>query len=180
MGPETMTRSRRPTALAAALALASLLGCEPVPEGGPAAPVRAVTECEVTRIADGDSIDCAPLGRIRLVGIDTPELSQDPIGRVAADVLRSHIPIGSRVGVELDVEERDRNGRLLGYVWAEGRLVNWLMVRSGHAVTLTYPPNVQYVDALEAAQGAARSERSGLWAADGFDCLPIERRRGSC
>ena len=48
--------------------------------------------------------------------------------------------------LEQDVQSRDRNGRLLAYVWRSGRMVNWEMVRWGWVVTLTYAPNVQYVE----------------------------------
>ncbi len=147
---------------------------------GPPAPVRETSRCVVERIGDGDSLVCRGRGRVRLVGIDTPELSQEPYGRLAAQGLAELAPVGSSVSLELDVETRDRNGRLLAYVWAEGRLVNWLLVRQGWAVVLTYPPNVQYVDWFTAAQDSARQERAGLWALDGFDCLPVEHRRGRC
>ncbi len=147
---------------------------------GPPAPVRETSRCVVERIADGDSLVCRGAGRVRLVGIDTPELSQAPYGRLAAQRLTELAPVGSSVSLELDVEPRDRNGRLLAYVWADDRLVNWLLVRQGWAVVLTYPPNVQYADWLTAAQDSARQDRAGLWALDGFDCLPVEHRRGRC
>lgn len=147
---------------------------------GPARPRRATTECRVARIIDGDTIECSPLGRIRLIGIDAPEESQKPFGAAAAEALQSLVPVGSGVELERDVELRDRYGRLLGYLWADGRLVNWLMVREGWAVTLTYPPNVQYVEALRDAQRSAQAERRGLWAVDGFACLPRDHRQGRC
>jgi micrococcal nuclease len=82
--------------------------------------------------------------------------------------------------LERDVEPTDQYDRVLGYLWAAGRLVNWEMVRSGHAVVLTYPPNVQYVEWLESAQRVARAEGAGLWAVDGFACEPRDHRAGRC
>ena len=82
--------------------------------------------------------------------------------------------------LEQDVQAQDRNGRLLAYVWRDGRLVNWEMVRAGWVVTLTYAPNVQYVDALRKAAKEAEKEALGLWATDGFACLPFDHRHGSC
>jgi micrococcal nuclease len=55
-----------------------------------------------------------------------------------------------------------------------------MLVRLGWAVVTTYPPNVQYVDWLTAAQKQAREESVGLWAVNAFDCLPGDRRRGHC
>jgi micrococcal nuclease len=134
----------------------------------------------VTRIVDGDTLVCTGVGRIRLIGIDTPELSQGPHGQEAAAALAALAPPGARLHVETDVEPRDRYRRVLAYVWAEGRLVNWALVREGWAVLLTYPPNVRYVEWLTAAQERARAEGAGLWERGGFACLPADRRRGRC
>lgn len=150
------------------------------PVSGPTQPVRQTYSCLVTRIVDGDTIECSRMGRVRLIGMDTPELSQPPFGAQASSALATLIPPGSPVQLEQDVETRDRYGRLLAYVWADSALVNWRMVREGWAVLLTYPPNVQYVDWLVAAERQAREERRGLWATGGFDCRPVDRRRGRC
>jgi len=40
---------------------------------------------------DGDTIECSRVGRIRLIGMDTPELSQAPFGARAADALEALI-----------------------------------------------------------------------------------------
>ena len=147
---------------------------------GPTRPVRATTPCTVTKVTDGDSLVCSQAGRVRMLGIDAPELSQKPFGNQSRGALAAMIPVGSRVALEQDVQARDRNGRLLAYVWREGRLVNWEMVRSGWVVTLTYAPNVQYVDALRIAVKAAEKEELGLWAVNGFSCVPADHRRGQC
>lgn len=149
-------------------------------DSGPAAPVRETTDCVVSRIVDGDTFECEGSGRIRPIGIDTPELSQAPYGQMATRALARLMPVGTTVELEPDVERRDAYGRTLAYVWSNGRLLNWVLVRQGWAVVTTYPPNVQYVDALTAAQRTARQERVGLWALDAFDCLPGDRRRGRC
>lgn len=185
-GPRLTATGPRRLAAAALLLLAALpevCGAQrdaSNPHGGPAAPVREVQPCTVTRIVDGDTLDCAPLGRVRLIGVDTPERAQEPFGTMAAEVLARLIPSGSEVLVEADVEDRDQYDRALRYVWADGRLVNWVLVRTGYAVLLTYPPNVQYVGALTAAQAAARDESVGLWTIDGFACPPQEYRRRAC
>jgi micrococcal nuclease len=134
----------------------------------------------VSRIVDGDTFECSSVGRVRPIGMDTPELSQAPYGGMAAQALRSLIPVGSQVELELDVEPRDRYDRLLAYVWADGVMVNWLLIRLGWAVLLTYSPNVQYVDWFTEAQRLARQEGVGLWAIDAFECLPRDRRQGRC
>lgn len=151
-----------------------------VMDSGPSHPVRATFGCKVARIVDGDTIECTPAGRIRLIGIDAPELSQAPFGAEAAATLATLIPPDSHVLLEQDIEGRDKYGRLLAYVWRVRTLVNWRMIREGAAVLLTYPPNLQYVDSFTDAQQRAREEARGLWASGGFNCLPVDRRRGRC
>ena len=177
-----MTKARS-LVLATSVALALVhAGCAAQTDldGGPTSPVRELLACTVTRIVDGDTLDCAPVGRIRLLGMDTPERAQEPFGAMATQALAALIPEDGAVFVEADVEDRDQYDRALRYVWVEGRMVNWALVRTGYAVLLTYPPNVQYVDWLQAAQDAAREEGAGLWSVDGFACTPVEYRRGTC
>ena len=162
------------------LMMVSLLALASPDYKGPKKPVRATSPCRVTKVTDGDSIVCAESGRVRLLGIDAPELSQKPFGNQSRGALAAMIPVGRTVQLEQDVQARDRNGRLLAYVWRDGRLVNWEMVRGGWVVTLTYAPNVQYVDQLREAVQQAEKEELGLWAIDGFECLPSDRRHNAC
>lgn len=156
------------------------LPAEALIDSGPPGPIRDTGPCTIQRITDGDTIECAEVGRVRLIGMDTPELSQEPYGLLASEALAELAPVGSRVELERDVELRDQYGRMLAYVWVDGLQVNWALVRQGWAVLLTYPPNVQYVDWYTQAQRRAREDGVGLWAVGGFDCLPVDRRRGRC
>lgn len=152
----------------------------PIADAGPTSPRRSTAACTVKRITDGDGIECEGIGRVRLIGMDTPELDQEPFGRQAAAALASLLPVGAQVRIEQDVDARDRYGRLLAYVWVGPVLVNWRMVREGWATLLTYQPNVQYAEWLIDAERRAREEGRGLWATGGFECLPRDRRAGQC
>ena len=70
---------------------------------------------------------------------------------------------GKEVEIELDVEERDRYGRMLAYVYLDGEMFNKALLREGHAMVSTYPPNVKYVEEFTALQEKARNEGKGLW-----------------
>jgi micrococcal nuclease len=173
------TLARRATA---SFLLAAAIACvgQAEPEPGPTTPIREAVPCTVTRIVDGDTLDCEPVGRVRLLGIDTPELAQEPFGNIATEALADLIPDDGRIRVERDVEDRDQHDRALRYVWVDSVLVNWALVRRGYAVLLTFPPNVQWAGAIQEAQDAAREEELGLWAVDGFACLPRAHRAGRC
>jgi micrococcal nuclease len=164
-------RSGAPASAAPAAALA---------DSGPTAPRRETSSCIITRIVDGDTIDCARIGRVRLIGMDTPESNQRPFGAQASKALAALIPVGTETRLEPDVDARDQYGRLLVYAWVGRTMINWRMVREGWAVLLTYQPNVQYVDWFVDAERRAREEGRGLWATGGFDCRPADHRRNRC
>jgi len=153
-------------------------------QGGPRAPAGSASACTITRIVDGDTVHCDPVGRIRLIGIDSPERDQEPHFTVAANAIARLLPTGILIWAEEDREERDRFDRPLRYLWigdAEPeRMVNWLMVRAGYAVELTYRPNDRYQRDLAAAEAQAGHENTGLWAEGGFGCRPLDARRGAC
>jgi micrococcal nuclease len=160
------------TFLRGALALVTLAAC--------VRGAAAADDCRVERVADGDTFYCRDGRKVRLIGIDTPELAQGADGRLAREALRRLLPEGRPVRLELDAAPRDRYGRTLAHVWAGERLVNEAMVRGGWAMLYTVPPNVRYVRRLETAQQEARAAGAGLWKHGGFACPPIEFRRGRC
>ena len=126
----------------------------------------------VTKVTDGDTIQLGNLGSVRLIGIDTPEVygGLECFGREASTFARRLLPLGIRVRYRVGVDERDRYGRLLAYVWLpDGRMFNRVMVEQGYAQPLTIPPNVQFADVFRAAARAARKARLGLWRSCGAD-----------
>jgi len=144
-------------------------------------PSGAVTvACVVESVTDGDTFRCTAGRRVRLLTIDAPEMDQAPFGASSRATLASLLPVGSSATLELDVQREDQYGRTLAYVRRPGILVNRVLVRSGMAVVAVYPPNVRYVEVLRAAADSARADRAGLWATNGFECLPAEHRAGRC
>jgi micrococcal nuclease len=136
--------------------------------------------CRVTRVTDGDSFYCDGGKRVRLIGMDAPELDQGEPGRASQAGLSGLMPVGSVVRLETDVRPEDQYRRVLAYAWRDSVMVNREMVRAGWAMLYTVPPNVRYVGLLTAAQDSARRERRGHWATEGFACAPARHRRGEC
>lgn len=166
------SRAHRRAALVALLATAAPAAC--------LATEPADSLCIVTTVHDGDTLRCSDGTRVRLTGIDAPEMDQRPFGVVSRDGLRRLIARGDTVRLERDVQPTDRYGRTLAYVWVGETLVNDAMLEAGLAQLLTYPPNVRYVERFTASQRRAREAGRGLWASDGFDCSPRDHRRGRC
>jgi micrococcal nuclease len=145
--------------------------------GGGAEPPSRGLAGRVVRVVDGDTIRVAVgsrVERVRYIGIDTPESVRPdtPVQcfahRAAAENAR--LVRGERVRLVLDVQPRDRFGRLLAYVYRarDGLFVAEALVRGGFARTLTIPPNVRFADRFAALAAQARRAGRGLWSA----CAP--------
>ena len=136
----------------------------------PAWSARAPLEGTVVRVVDGDTIQVrigARAEKVRYIGVNTPEVhhprkGEEPGGREATEVNRRLVG-GQAVRLELDVQERDRYGRLLAYVWVGDVMINAELVRLGYAQVMTVPPNVRYQDMFLKLQREARDARRGLW-----------------
>lgn len=103
---------------------------------------------------------------IRYIGIDTPGTA-DPGGRscaMAKEAARPNAePVeGKAALLAKDVLETDRYGRLLRYVWVEGRMINAVLVEEGFARVYTMPPHVRYAG-LSGGWRGARELHRGLW-----------------
>ncbi len=121
---------------------------------------------------DGDTIRvCCVFGdqvTVRYIGIDTPETHHpmkgvEHYGEEASDANRKLVD-GKTVSLEFDVEQRDRYGRLLAYVFLkDGTFVNAWLVEYGFAQVMTVPPNVKHQDLFLKLQRKAREAGRGLW-----------------
>jgi micrococcal nuclease len=126
-------------------------------------------------VIDGDTVDIDIGGReerVRMIGIDTPELHTDAGGaecmaREALEFTASQLPSGTEVRLERDVVGRDDYGRLLAYVYrrADNVLINESVIARGYARPLTIAPNNTHSERFVTAAVAAEAANLGLWRA---------------
>jgi len=158
--------------VAGALLLVSLLALFPaLPHSSERAPKPPVS-VRVVRVIDGDTIEvCCLNGRpetIRYIGVNTPETNHptkgvEAYGKEASEANRKLVA-GRSVRLEFDVQQRDKYGRLLAYVYLEdGTFVNARLVEQGYAQVMTVPPNVKHQELFLRLQREAREARRGLW-----------------
>ncbi len=125
---------------------------------------------QVTGTAPGPGAGEGRVGEtytVRLIGIDTPESVKpnSPVecfGRessAAAEALLAD----AEVRLVKDVEETDRYGRLLRYVYLGEETANGRLVVNGYAHAYTYPPNVRHSDLYLQLEREARDDDRGLW-----------------
>lgn len=134
----------------------------------------------VEHIVDGDTIDVrldGDIERVRLLGIDTPEIAHagtgdrpgnraECFGDEAHAFTAAVVPPGTIVHLERDVVGRDDYGRLLAYVRRDdGVELNYELVRQGYARPLTIAPNVAGRDRFVQAARDAERDGAGLWTA---------------
>ena len=122
----------------------------------------------VARVIDGDTIELLGGQRVRLVQIDTPEKHKECYGDAASAVTRRLIPPGTRVRIEQDpnLDQVDRYGRKLAYVWKGNEDVNVTLVREGAAgVWFFGGKRGRHASELLQAVEQARAKHKGLWAA---------------
>lgn len=114
----------------------------------------------VVKVADGDTITVLDAAntqhKIRLQGIDAPEKSQ-AFGNASRKHLSSLVA-GKNVSVKY--KSRDKYGRILGTVYADGKDVNLAMLQSGMA---WHYKRFDSTPAYAQAESAARAARLGLW-----------------
>ena len=113
---------------------------------------------------------------VRLLGIDTAEIAQGYWGKEAKKFTEKFTK-GKEVKLEIDVQERDKYGRLLAYVYVGNESLNESLIKEGYAQLLTYSPNVKYVDKFTSLQKEARDSGKGIWNNDnGLKQTPYEFR----
>ncbi len=160
---ESALRAALLIALSLTLLLIPLPGCTPQEELLPAG------KAKVVRVIDGDTIVACAHRRcfkVRYIGIDTPERGE-PFYREAAEANRKLV-LGKEVWLERDVEDKDRYGRALRYVYVlkDGRkevFVNAWLVRYGYARAYIIKPNTKYASYLLELEEEAKREKRGIW-----------------
>jgi len=137
-----------------------------------------VERVEVTQVFDGDTVLLADGRKIRVIGVNTPELGHhnrpiEPLAKLAQEKLMrllletgverpQVLPISAllRVGGDL----KDHYGRTLGHLFSTGGVnVTSRLLVDGLGFHVAIPPNLWATDCYFAAQQKARDVGIGVW-----------------
>lgn len=133
------------------------------------------TQVRVTAVVDGDTIRVETrggrqLGRVRLLGIDAPEVAHPPVpaecyADQATDLLEELAPVGSTVELVTDPAQpnRDRYDRLLRYVDHDGHDVARELLAGGAARRYEADQALGREESYSAAADDAQGAERGLW-----------------
>lgn len=138
------------------------------------------TSGRVSWVYDGDTIEVEQVGRVRLLGIDAPEIKDSDrdrfyqhqfgissatlrlVARQATDYVIKHAH-NQIVTLEFDQERIDPYGRTLAYVYLpDGRLLNQVLIEEGLAAVFRRA-DFQLKEQFMAAEAKARENKRGLW-----------------
>jgi len=128
----------------------------------------------ISRVTDGDSLVLANSDRVRIIGINAPELyhrnkREQPFASTAKEYAAELLGLsssGHRPTVTLipGREPSDEHGRSLYHVILEdGRSLAEELVRAGLAVQSAVFPNTRCASAYAQVEVTARDQRMGLW-----------------
>ncbi|MCA9060667.1 MAG: thermonuclease family protein, partial [Planctomycetaceae bacterium] len=123
----------------------------------------------VQRVVDGDTLKADDGRRVRLIGVNSPELAHDgnPVEFYAVEAtewLRKRVE-GKKVGLRKGPDELDQYGRTLAFVYDEhNALINLEILAQGNARLLDrfgLPADLE--PALRQAASEAKLRKIGMW-----------------
>jgi micrococcal nuclease len=132
----------------------------------------------VAYVHDGDTVRLQDGRRLRLIGIDTPELGRegepDQAYAVAArDALRSLLAKGAVLDLRYDETRQDVHGRLLAHAFlSDGTSVSAWLLQRGYATLLIVPPDDWNVSCYQGAERRARAQHLRIWGLPRYQPIP--------
>jgi len=122
----------------------------------------------ITRVIDGDSIELSDSRKVRMLGVNTPEK-----GKFISDKAIEFMKRLENKTITLKYKEKDRYGRVLGYLIFEGENYNLGLLRNGLAHAYYYNKDFYYETAIK-IESLARKEKRGIWQDSiNFGCLTL-------
>jgi micrococcal nuclease len=138
---------------------------------GTACPAGQLDEtARVRYVHDGDTIHLEDGRKVRLIGINAPELARDDMpvqafALEARDALRAAIAShDNRVGLVYGAERHDRYKRILAHLFTpDGDNLQARLLLQGMATAIAHPPNVAYSECYARQEQSARCKGAGIW-----------------
>jgi len=147
---------------------------------GPCATDHVDEDARVAYVYDGDTVKLSDGRKLRLIGIDTPEIGHDdrppqPYAQEARQALTNLLGPNPRIGLRYDVERRDRHGRGLAHAFLpDGTNVQQRLLQKGLATAFVVPPNLWRHECYAAVEAQARDQRAGIWRLTRYQVLEAD------
>jgi endonuclease YncB( thermonuclease family) len=136
-----------------------------------ACPAKHIDEFATVRyVHDGDTLHLEDGRKVRLIGINTPELAHDnrpeqAFAQTARTFLIKAIAAhDNRVALVYGEEHRDRHQRTLAHLFSpDGGNFQAQLLQQGLAAAIAYPPNVTFAECYAGQEKIARCAGNGIW-----------------
>lgn len=125
------------------------------------------------RKADGDTITVLFNQQeltVRYLNVDTPETVKqnspvEKFGPEASAVNEGILKRAKKVELEFDVgEKKDKYGRALAYVYADGKMMQEILLKEGLAqIEYVKEPNTKHLTRLKKAENQAKANKKNIW-----------------
>ena len=136
---------------------------------------------EVVYVYDGDTVKLKNGRKIRLIGINAPEIAhgerqrEEPGGQQARQALIRLLETHSRVALQYGKERYDRYGRTLAHLFLDGRInLQQRLLEQGLAAAVAFPPNLTLQPCYQGAAERARQRGLGVWRQARYRGLPVD------
>lgn len=123
----------------------------------------------IATVYDGDTVRLTDGRKVRLIGINTPELGRDgqpdqPLARQAKTALEQLMRGQKNLLIQPGKQRHDRYGRLLAHLYLnDGTSLEAQLLQRGLAFAISIPPNLKLRDCLNQAERSARQQHLGVW-----------------
>lgn len=120
-------------------------------------------------IHDGDTLHLKDGRKVRLIGINTPEVASskkaaEPFAAEAKETLKALFKSNKAISLVYGKEKHDRYERLLAHGFtSDGKNIQAALLTKGHASAITSPPNTQFSACYQQQERTARCNKAGLW-----------------
>lgn len=129
-------------------------------------PVGAFEAVTIGRVIDGDTVQLADQRKVRVIGLNAPERGERHAHEAAAFI--QSLPAGGWL-LQAGDDASDQYHRVLADLFTpDGQLLAEVLVRSGLAFAVYFPPNLRYAGCLMQAERDARNMARGVWSEPAF------------
>lgn len=134
--------------------------------------VYGLEKVNLYKCVDGDTFRIKLNGedtKVRMLAIDTPESVKEKeleyYGKEASEYTCNKLSNAKKIELEYDSnsDKYDKYGRLLAWVFVDGKLLQESLVTNGYAKVAYLYADYKYIDKLQQAQEKASMNSKGIW-----------------
>ena len=125
---------------------------------------------KLSKCTDGDTAHFLIDGKdktVRFLAINAPEYTKEkePYGKEASEYVCDVLTNAKKIQLEFDdgSDETDKYGRVLAWVYADGKLVQRELVKQGLAEVKYIYGDYAYTDELKALEKEAKAQKLNMW-----------------